>query len=623
LLGHDLPVERANSPFPIYLFKIPRQSQDVQPPVLAHYLELINQRMHSLTAHLMAAGERLHHSVLWNSVNIYVWQPLCVFDEWSTWVFSGGRDGRDSDETSPSSRSSSANSDAAKAKNGSDDAVCNSSRSDSYSFCTEDGEEYGAMTSSEDGTSVEEEETPLRRELTNGPSDSDVLSTPAGQVRETVSLAGDKTQEHQPQPQAVSNEPVVTPQQPPTVADNTMDDADEKAAPAGIPVVKFREALESVDVLAEIEAARLADEAEAHAHDLSRTARSNVAGGEHDDDLAHEGTLGNTLGGTFNSVASFAQSGDTRQAAREAIRAINLKNVRKLNQGKVRALGSEQWATLIAVPDAIEWLSGGNGLFSFACRPGDKLHPDAKESVAAMINLSSFSDELKENNAPAVHMDSAEVEKLKFIVVKATYALPGVDYRKLTPELLSSNEYHEHCQPGKPKIETKMALPPNTFRLTKTIISWVLSVVIQLKVSRITDKATLRQLSCIDGLVPSYAILMERTKRDVSKHDSTLKVKSLLLYHRVAPASCIVTNFSVVVNSSLPSAAATIVNTFGSKGAEEVRETMVNTRKYLVDTFGDARPRRKSFRRMAHGGSFKEQPAGANACDDAESHLQG
>jgi hypothetical protein len=132
--------------------------------------------------------------------------------------------------------------------------------------------------------------------------------------------------------------------------------------------------------------------------------------------------------------------------------------------------------------------------------------------------------------------------------------------------------------------------------MTKTIIRFVFSVVVQLRVTPLTDPQVLEHLSVIDGIIPTHAYLLERTKRDVSKTDGTVKCKSVLLYYRVVnkagmpgSVSTLVTNVSVVVNSQLPSVVASVVNSFGGSGADEVRETMAKTRVYLAQELGDSR----------------------------------
>jgi hypothetical protein len=121
-------------------------------------------------------------------------------------------------------------------------------------------------------------------------------------------------------------------------------------------------------------------------------------------------------------------------------------------------------------------------------------------------------------------------------------------------------------------------------------------VVVQLRVTPLTDPQMLEHLSVIDGIIPTHAYLLERTKRDASKTDGTVKCKSVLLYYCVlnkagvpGSVSTLVTNVSVVVNSQLPSVVASVVNSFGGSGADEVRETMAKTRVYLAQELGDSR----------------------------------
>jgi len=447
----------------------------------------------------------------------YLWHPVAVADSWSSWLFSGGRDGR---KETPKEELDSSETD---------------SKSYSYSFCTDDGDVMEPLAEQDQ---------------------ADVLPLPPPTASQSLA-------------QATPTIPTVGPS----------NAASSSQVNLGKSIVTSPASHHGSDSGSDKRA-----ELEKH-HDLSMTARSQ--------------TLAST-----RSMLNLTHSADVIQA-RETIRRVNLKHVMTTNVGKIVALGSETWMPLVTVPHASDFLSAGNGYFSFCCRSGDQLHPDVVEHVRAIVNLTGFQDERVENNVPIVNIDDMkEVGKLKFIAVKATYSLPGADPKAFTADLLSSVEYHRACQPGTPKIETKIELPAHTVRMTKTIIPWVLSVVIQLKVSEITDPATLKELAVIDGIVPCHAVLMERTKRDISKLDSTVKCKSVLLYYRVAPHSCIVTNFSIVITTALPSAAAHLVNSLGSRGVEEVRETMQKTRKFVIEKFGDQRPRRKSFRRTKSGKSF-------------------
>ena len=188
--------------------------------------------------------------------------------------------------------------------------------------------------------------------------------------------------------------------------------------------------------------------------------------------------------------------------------------------------------------------------------------------------------------------DNADATKdMTIVMVKTMYIAPGFDCTKLDAAAFSSLTYQKACQPGKPKFdESTFQRGDHTMRFTKTIVRFVFTVVIQLKVHEITDPVILQQFRNIDGIVPAKIILMERTKRDKTKVDSTVMMKSLLLYYPITGGT-LICNFTNVVNKSVPGWIAKIVNSFGSSGMQEAAETATLTKAHLYKTYGDCRKR--------------------------------
>jgi hypothetical protein len=260
--------------------------------------------------------------------------------------------------------------------------------------------------------------------------------------------------------------------------------------------------------------------------------------------------------------------------------------IQKGMKSKCRAMGNA-W-DFLAIEDAGEHLTKGNSYFGFLCKTGAKLGEHDTVQFETIANLTGFEDELRDNGAPRLDArDLTEMAKYTVIMVKAMYVLPGFDLSNMTRTVMASLEYQRSCQPGNPKFWDDCT-EPWTFRETKPLIRFVYSLVIQLRVHEITDLATLQSFRTLDGMVPEKAMLLERTKRDKNKADSTLKCKSLLLYYRI-PGGTLVTNATVVVNTSIPGVVAALVNNFGSSGAAEVGDTAVMTREYLLQKFGDCR----------------------------------
>lgn len=235
-----------------------------------------------------------------------------------------------------------------------------------------------------------------------------------------------------------------------------------------------------------------------------------------------------------------------------------------------------------------EHLSQGDAYFGFCCKPGSKLDDGDLTQLGTIVNLTGFEDELRDNHTPTLDVSNQQsIAKYTFIMVKAMYLIPGFELNNMTREVMASIDYQKGCQPGGPKFWDDCT-EPYTFRFTKPLIKFVYSIVVQLRVHEITDPGLLMSFRSIDGLIPEKAVLLERTKRDPTKQDSTLKCKSVLLYYRVTGGT-LVTNVTTVVNSAIPTVVAKLVNNFGSSGAAEVAETATMTRAYLRKVFGDAR----------------------------------
>ncbi|GET87513.1 hypothetical protein, conserved [Leishmania tarentolae] len=241
----------------------------------------------------------------------------------------------------------------------------------------------------------------------------------------------------------------------------------------------------------------------------------------------------------------------------------------------------------LSVSCAAAALNEGRCIFRFMCGSLAEADPETQGIVDTIINLSSFADEVKENNVPKVNVyDNEDAAKYIGIHVKAMYMLPGIMLKDITKRLVVSAEYQNACQPPENKIQECEF--EDTFRFTMTIIRFIFSLTIQFKVSEITDPAVLKSLAVCDGMVPARALMLERTKRNIEKVDATAKVRSMLLYYPVNDG-ILVDNHTVVLNTSLPKVVSKIMNNFGSQGAAQSVQTAKLTREYLLRCFGDSR----------------------------------
>ena len=244
----------------------------------------------------------------------------------------------------------------------------------------------------------------------------------------------------------------------------------------------------------------------------------------------------------------------------------------------------------LSAPGASEHLSSGGTYFRFVCRTISKLDDADRDLIRPHINRTQFKDELKENGVPYIDIDNpvdTGINLWTFIGVRTTYILPGVKLATINTKLLSSQDYHRNCQPGPPKVYDDVT-DPDTVRFSKVIVKFIFTLTLQLRVSEITDHASLKQFEHIDGMVPAKVILMERTKRNVEVKDSTAKCKSYLLYYPIT-GGVLVSGITLVISRSVARVVASVVNTFGGQGNAEAGETADKTRAYLLKTFGDSR----------------------------------
>eukprot|EP01062_Namystynia_karyoxenos_P034769 TRINITY_DN25461_c0_g1_i1.p1 TRINITY_DN25461_c0_g1~~TRINITY_DN25461_c0_g1_i1.p1 ORF type:complete len:430 (+),score=131.73 TRINITY_DN25461_c0_g1_i1:80-1291(+) len=249
--------------------------------------------------------------------------------------------------------------------------------------------------------------------------------------------------------------------------------------------------------------------------------------------------------------------------------------------------------TLVAKPNIVsgyelserdlEILGRGDALFGFLCKPGHSLAPAEWALFRPMINLSAFADEAAENQAP--HIDSDSLTQFTFFLTRSMYVIPGVRVEDVTVQMLSSVEYHLACQPGRTRVwEDVHMMPPNTFRITKTLVRFIFDVTVQLRVSEVPQEHLSELCPLIGGLCVDRALLLERTYRPgEGPVDGLRKVKSLLLFHRLPRGDGFLwSNPTAMAIGNIPGPIASIVNTCGSMGSAEVAETATVTRRYFA-----------------------------------------
>jgi hypothetical protein len=248
---------------------------------------------------------------------------------------------------------------------------------------------------------------------------------------------------------------------------------------------------------------------------------------------------------------------------------------------------TESW-DFLSLPKTTGMLNSGSALYKFVSKPAHLLDSESLDMVRMFVNVSGFANETIENNAPLVDCSSTDdLSKYVVILAKAMYVLPGVRLASISKELLASLDYQRNCQAGETKFYDDITTP-FTFRQSKTIIKFLFSLIIQMTVSEITDPQILNSFKDFDGIIPAKAILLERTKKNISKQDSTAKCKSVLLYYPINDG-VLVSHATIVLNTSLPGVISKVLHTFGGQGAKENADAVRNTRRYLIHRFGDSR----------------------------------
>eukprot|EP01063_Lacrimia_lanifica_P009893 TRINITY_DN16731_c0_g1_i1.p1 TRINITY_DN16731_c0_g1~~TRINITY_DN16731_c0_g1_i1.p1 ORF type:complete len:468 (+),score=102.75 TRINITY_DN16731_c0_g1_i1:118-1521(+) len=232
-------------------------------------------------------------------------------------------------------------------------------------------------------------------------------------------------------------------------------------------------------------------------------------------------------------------------------------------------------------PENIAHLGAGGCLYNFLCSSGSSLPADVLTMMRSFVHLSSFDN--PEFAAPIDVNCAKDMSDHIFIVNKAQYVLPApLDCARLTPEFFTTIAYQKGCQPKGTKFTE--VTEKDTFRMSKPIIPFIVSVTIQFRVSIIPEEHWPAMTDAVtDGLPIHHALLLERTKRDMSYKDVTRTVKSVLLYHRLQDGGLLVTNVTCVANSAIPTVVAKIIDSFGTSGAKEVAETATRTRAYLMN----------------------------------------
>jgi hypothetical protein len=216
-------------------------------------------------------------------------------------------------------------------------------------------------------------------------------------------------------------------------------------------------------------------------------------------------------------------------------------------------------------------LNAGETIFAFSCVTGDQLTEVDKRFMSSVIALGAPEGEEQ------VDITSDQAMLYTYALVKASYLLPGVSVDVFTPELISSVDYQRNAQPGvkESMVQIDKSTKPLSFRMAKTLVSYVYVITMEMKVSMLSEEQ-LTRFHELHGRKVEHGIMLQRTESD----DSTKQATSLLLYSSV-PGGVFVTNITVILNEYVPKVGAILLHNLGSMGAQESSDTAFLTRRYL------------------------------------------
>jgi len=226
-------------------------------------------------------------------------------------------------------------------------------------------------------------------------------------------------------------------------------------------------------------------------------------------------------------------------------------------------------------------LEAGKTLFYISCVVGNKLESDPrlKEELAAVVNLSSFADEEAENGVPNIDFSSPwSTADYTFLVTKFASLIPKCDISKLTPEFLCSYDYLCKTSPSGVKVmkpgEDWTPKDKHTLRVVQPVFH-MLTITLQQKVSEFKGEIPFGP----NDIQWDKAFLIERTKMNINKRDSTAKTKVLLLFKQVE-GGVLTYSLSIFVNRLIPDFLAQGIDRGKTFAAEQITGSLDLLREY-------------------------------------------
>eukprot|EP01062_Namystynia_karyoxenos_P007698 TRINITY_DN12708_c0_g1_i1.p1 TRINITY_DN12708_c0_g1~~TRINITY_DN12708_c0_g1_i1.p1 ORF type:complete len:647 (+),score=206.02 TRINITY_DN12708_c0_g1_i1:112-2052(+) len=250
--------------------------------------------------------------------------------------------------------------------------------------------------------------------------------------------------------------------------------------------------------------------------------------------------------------------------------------------------------SLLSNTDAARLLSSGAVLFN--CRygaGGGALSPEERAAVRSFCRLTSFEDELRDNDVAPFSMDHGSKDlSCTYLLTKAHYLLPGdTPPAKFTPQLWCSQDFQRAVAPQGTSVHAVaknrdgvLITTGDAFSVTRQVIPWVFSVNVQYKASLLPPAALAacsRTLS--DGVPAAHGLLLERTRQERKKEGGATRLsKQIVLFALLDQGGgLLVTHVIFSAFASLPSVVSTLADRIGRLSAQEAAEVAAKVRQYV------------------------------------------
>jgi len=219
-----------------------------------------------------------------------------------------------------------------------------------------------------------------------------------------------------------------------------------------------------------------------------------------------------------------------------------------------------------------------------------KCSPKMKAKIKNLINLSGFENETEENGVPFIDCDDPEdFKKYTFLISISTKLAPMKDHELLNLAVMTDPTYHQAMQQFK-KNPSHVLKPgeggwqPRNGRTVRTkakIFGGLGTTTLQMQFTEIDVEQINNDPTLALGVKWTKALLTERTKQDITKVDSTAKLKVLLLVKQLNHG-VLLHSLSITANTLIPM---WLVNRVNAKEGGQALQNLVDTTKGSVQWF--------------------------------------